>query len=641
MSGLSSASFDGAWMYTRLLSPRPSVRIAERDESGAVAPDNAYPRARRLASPAPDVPWTVFLANADLEYALLGFDFDARGDAAAAAADAWAFVALLERTGHLPFVLCESSSSGGRHVWLRPSAPLPAATVKEIADLAKRVYPTLDKAPLSNPRTGALRPPGSPHRNGSVSTVLLGDLADLQQPSAELASIYELLRALQELAPGGAADVPAEHSTAITPLDDDGRRYLTGGRVKLGATAQGALSTPHTPSTDASHALWQVLLGAARARWRYDDVLALLPTAPGLEHARTQRVAGGRRPRSTDEARTVLARHWDRAVSYAASTTLEKARSDTSDLDERVAITTTIVASAIAHADASPGRWSINPLDPNARRDSKRVTDRLVLDELHRRALDGLSAEISSSVRTLALQLTVGRESVRQALHRLATDGWIALVESAHDAQASTWSIDPRGVFHSRAFDAWSRGGKAPLSSEHIRANRAALLASLDSKRSAATHDLFTAHGLGAQAGRLYAHMAVSPTSSALECAGMSPTDALAALEALQAAGVVRRREKRWEVRGVHALDRAAALHGVAGTLDARRHRYRLEQLTWSYWLAERAQLTENWLVRAQRPRVASTPSTTALQLAPYPRDATGRPSWRLAIARVEECRSA
>ena len=50
-------------------------------------------------------------------------------------------------------------------------------------------------------------------------------------------------------------------------------------------------------SGDASAILWRVLVGAAAARWRHADIAALVDEAPGLEHVRTYRDRGQRRPR--------------------------------------------------------------------------------------------------------------------------------------------------------------------------------------------------------------------------------------------------------------------------------------------------------------------------------------------------------
>src|SRR3954447_26468248 len=70
------------------------------------------------------------------------------------------------------------------------------------------------------------------------------------------------------------------------------------------------------PVAAASAVLWRVLLGAVRARWRLEQLRKLLPTAPGLEHVRTERRGHQRVPRPRGEQRAWLRRQWQRARTH-------------------------------------------------------------------------------------------------------------------------------------------------------------------------------------------------------------------------------------------------------------------------------------------------------------------------------------
>ena len=64
---------------------------------------------------------------------------------------------------------------GGYHVWLRLARPTAAARLAPLVDAFAAAWPSLDRSPLSNSRTGCVRAPGSPHRMGGAS-IPLGDV---------------------------------------------------------------------------------------------------------------------------------------------------------------------------------------------------------------------------------------------------------------------------------------------------------------------------------------------------------------------------------------------------------------------------------------------------------------------------------
>jgi len=238
-----------------------------------------------VGGPEPELPWAVYLAGPDRRFRLLAFDLDAKtaGAAAGAERDAGTIAALATEVGLDP-VVCQSGPTGGRHVWIGLAESVDAELVATLARLARHLCPTLDLAPLSNPVTGGVRPPGSPHRAGGRSTVLSGNVASLLAPSGTSAQVRALVERMAQLV------TEAEPAAALDPrrplpLDDHARLYLPGPRRSLPAVSAAALEDD-AASGDASAVLWRVLIGAAAARWRHADIAALADTAPGLEHVR-------------------------------------------------------------------------------------------------------------------------------------------------------------------------------------------------------------------------------------------------------------------------------------------------------------------------------------------------------------------
>jgi len=173
---------------TRALSPRPTVRVADVDACGTAI--NTYTRTARTTGDRPDAPWAVYLADPAGLFRLLVFDLDAaKGDPAA---DAATLGGWLNHAG-IPHVVTVSGPSGGRHVWVACAEAVDAATVDTLARLARARLLTLDLAPMANPVTGCVRPPGAPHRHGGTSTVLSGDLITLTSPTVTATDVARLV----------------------------------------------------------------------------------------------------------------------------------------------------------------------------------------------------------------------------------------------------------------------------------------------------------------------------------------------------------------------------------------------------------------------------------------------------------------
>jgi DNA-binding Lrp family transcriptional regulator len=629
------------WSLVQAIAPRPYVRTQVMRPDGTVDPsDNTYPNTHPVASSGPRAPWAMWLADTTTAYRFLVFDFDAHSHPLEQArSDTTAFTQLLDDLT-VDYVECESSPGRGYHVWVALAEPLPSSVAGVIADVAKRLYPTLDKGPINSAGTGLARTPGAPHRMGGASRILRGHPALLTNPTTTRERVHAIAAALDEIAP----PAPPQHFTStstLTLIDVEGHPYLPGPKRPLGETARSRLLGQHSAHQDTSAVLYAALLGAARARWRYSDIEALLPTAPGLEHARTERTGRTRTPRDPRETNTILSRQWQRAVHHVATTKLTIARTPTV-APPRVAEVTHVVRAAQARANASPGAWAHTGASGKPR-----AIDRAVLDELHRRALLAVTTDVAVAVRTLSIALTVGREAVRQSLERLARDGRIRLTAPSDGAGAATWSIDPSGVIHREFLQTWSAmGGPSPhrlLASEAARQRRE-VLDRMTAAQMAAHHDAFLPRALGVQAGRVYGALsAVGPlTLAQLSGAAGIPADACReVVERLQEHGVIAAHAGKLNAAPIQVLDEVADDLGTTGVLDERAYRYRIEQATYSYWQSELAVTSRAIALPTSRVRHAHAFGTPPLALGAYPRTRDGRGDWREATDLIKRVAAA
>ena len=574
-----------AWQLTCAVSPRPLVRVADVDAYGTVV--NTYTRQASTSGVRPDAPWAVYLTDQAGGFRLLAFDFDAaKGDPAA---DAAALCGWLTRAG-LPHLLTRSGPSGGRHVWLGLADAVDAVEVDTLARLVRARLPSLDIAPLANPVTGCVRPPGAPHRAGGSSTVLAGDPAALTTPTvtaADVSRLVEVLAACHQPEPMAPLD-----PTVPLPTDRTGRLYLPGVRRQLSAGSAQALevdaagldanalsaNTVGANAVDASTVLRRVLVGAAAARWRCADVAVLVAHSPGLEHVRSQGQGPGaaRRLRGPGEGRAVLARQWDRAVRWVA-THPRASNCEDPTFEPRTAALAAQVDATQTRADAAAGRWA-GPGGP---------ADRRVLDALCLLSLQAVSAVVEADIRRLGLICGIGRETARTALLRLARDGWIARHAPAEGPRGALWILNG-GL--STVIDEPGRSQADPRPPGAGTAERNRWLTLLRTRLGAAAHDVFTpAGGLGHATGQLYATLTSQPVSASqlAHRLGYSPDDTGIRLGALRAARLARRTSKGWSVVRVDRRDSAAVRLGVVGRLADRARRYTLEREAFAWWTGE------------------------------------------------------
>jgi len=560
-----------AWALTRAVSPRPLVRVADVDAYGNAV--NTYTRRARTAGARPDAPWAVYLTDQTGRFRLLAFDFDAaKGNPAA---DAAMLGGWLEHAG-LAHVLACSGPSGGRHVWVALAEAVDAAVVDTLARLARARLPSLDIAPLSNPVTGCVRPPGAPHRAGGSSRVLAGDPAALAAPTVTAADVAGLVASL---AAGQRPDPLAQLADPGAPLPSDraGRLFLPGVRRQLPAGSVQALQVD-AAAVDANRVLCRVLVGAVAARWRCADIAGLVAHSPGLEHVRSQGQGPGvpRRVRSPIECRAVLARQWDRAVRWVAAHPRARNLEDPT-FEPRAAALAAVVEQVQTRADAAAGRWA-GPGGP---------ADRRVLDALCVLSLHAVSTVVEADIRRLGLVCGIGRETARTALLRLARDGWVTRHAPADGPRAASWILIEA---LSTTTDVPSRSQAAPRPPGAGSAERNRWLNLLRTRLGAAAHDVFTpAGGLGHATGQLYATLTSQPasTSQLTHQLGISLADIGIRLGLLRAARLARRTSKGWSVVRADRRDAAAVRLGVAGRLADRARRYAQEREAFAWWTDE------------------------------------------------------
>lgn len=638
-------SGDGAWDLTRAISPRPTVRVAAVDAYGEAL--NAYTGVRRVAHMEPSAPWAVYLAGPDRMFRLLCFDLDAKtaGAAASAARDADVLASLLIDVGLSP-VVCASGLTGGRHVWAALAEGVDADTMSRLAHLAQHVCPSLDLSPLTNAVTGCVRPPGAPHRDGGHSTVLTGELRALTEPTGTVAQIRALTERLVRL----VDDAEPAHTIdprKPLPLDDHSRLFLPGPRRELAAVSAAALRED-AASGDASAVLWRVLIGAAAARWRHADVAALVATAPGLEHVRTERDRGTRRPRGRVAAARTLRRQWDKAVKFVATT--DRQIGDDPTFDRRAGAIAAHVRALQARADAAAGRWT----------HGGGPADRRILDVLCILALQALSGAVEADTRRLGLLAGVGRETARTALQRLAEDGWIACARAADGPHGAHWTIDPRAVIPNASSEVGHKRTRAPQGpgpQEHSpaietgAAERMALLTNLTLRITAAAHDLFTLGrpALGHYAGNTFARTSSDPQTldDLARAVGDSPARTALTLDRLTSAGVLVRTRDGWRRAAAERCRAAAVRAGIDGRLAERAARYSVERELWAWWRAE-----DTWMRAPRRTSSKRRPARGQLALVlpivdspdagthaygPHPRRPDGRLDWREARRIVQD----
>ncbi|PPG28564.1 hypothetical protein C5E10_13270 [Pseudoclavibacter sp. RFBG4] len=600
---------------------------------------NAYSRDVSVFAEQPQSPWAMYLATDAGAYRFLCFDLDAsRGNTVY---DAGKLTLWLNELG-IDHVLTKSGPSEGRHVWLALEDEASAETVRELAQLAAQLFPSLDPTPLMNPRTGCVRPPGSPHRNGDSSRPA-GPIDALLDPSVTPDQVRELRAFLID---AGAEELaPVTSLTKGMVVDADGYPHITGTRRPLSARVRLVLDTP--PADDASYALATVLAGCANARWTLAEVRELVDDAPGFEHVRSQRHKHGHRiPRTPQGRERALVSAWRHAITYVAANPSTGDGSDEGFLT-RCAATVEAVDAAQVRANAMPGLWGGDRASSSQRSRTGTHSTRAVLDALCLYMAQAAQLTIEADVRRISADTGYGRTTVHEALRRLATptdeaspeSAWIVREGTPEGAHAQRYRLSRKFSTETQANNrtqVLARPGAAlPLQA------RTQHIARLAKNLQALAHDAFTApHSFGRTTGLVYKYVdegSVVTVDDLTRSTGLDAARTRTALRTLHAHGLLQRLDQGWTRGEQSTVEAAARMFGVAGHLEARRARYTEERHCWAWWQAE-----VQWMSRRGKRRRRRRPPTAAQLLSVsdrpeyprYPRNA-GRGDHRLALALV------
>ncbi|MCD5348431.1 helix-turn-helix domain-containing protein [Agromyces sp. S2-1-8] len=629
-----SSTSDDPWELTRHLSPRGSVRV---DAEGS----NDYWLTHCVDEDAPTTPWAMNLAGADGRYRYVCFDLDAKNGNAAYDASRLSY--WLDEL-NVPHLVCISGPTGGRHVWIAvDDAGADAELVATIAHLAAQLLPSLDVNPLVNPATGCVRPPYTPHRRGGRSEPQ-GDVAVLEHQ----VDVDQLLELRTFLVDAGASIAPAPVSLVKGMAHDGaGHPHLVGAKRDVSARIRELINA--APDDDTSRTLAAVLVGCARARWRYTDVQAIAEHSPALEHARSRPgAAGARHPRTIHDSEKTLAAEWSRAVFFAAQNPPEFDVEDPEFVARAIAVSRAVGACQ-SLADTNPGRWGLDGASRAQRGAQGRPSHRAVLDAVCLYLVQAARADVEVDTRRLSADTGYGREACRLALAALtapdveddAESAWLVRVEDAHGIHGARFRLSER--FSTEAGEPeWAQAAMRPApTAAPAAALRTWWINTLSSHLQALAHDVFAAPGsLGRTAGRAYAHLPEEGTAEpeqVQQTAGLTRPQLQRALRRLHRAGLATRTPAGWARPEPDARTAAAVELGVDGFLLERAWRYDLERARWTAWCDE-----VTWLKRRRKPRRGSRhgrgPGDVALfgSARPrrrYARTPDGRPDHRAELA--------
>lgn len=547
-------SLDSTWWWDSVVcawSPRPYVRV---DTHKA----HTFAAARRLTDGAPGegTPFALHLTDESGKFRLLALDFDAHHAGSTADTDLAACTAALTAAG-VEHLVCSSGPGGGYHVWIRLSTAISPHRLAPIIDAFAAAWPSLDRGPLSNSRTGCVRAPGSPHRAG-------GTAVPLTDPHIRPVSLRSLRAVLTQLTQPPQTKGTSTAGAGIAPVpvhvDAQGHPYLSGPRRPLNPQIRALARAPITDRTDASAVGWSILLTCAHARMQYRDVheAAFNDRWPGLEFVRTRRTSAAERTPRFDAA-AELGRQWAKAVTAASYT-----NRDTSGPSPARHAAEAAVADLLTRMNAQPARWA----------GKTGTQDRLVLLALAARTLAAATGAVHFSERDWALAAGLTRDTVADRLKTLVQQGWVARVQRAAGPWAAVWRIAGPGGGEQRS--------GAVFTPE--------MQSQLDAELECAREDIWHARTLGVLGMRVWTHLAAG-CASVRELAttlGICPATVRSKLRALRSLGLCTADGRVY--RGRSRLARAAVAAGVDGAHADRVRLYRLHSAVFVWWFTTRYQ---------------------------------------------------
>ena len=545
-------SLDSTWWWDSVVcawSPRPYVRVDSRKA-------HTFAATRRLTDGAPGegTPFALHLTDESGKFRLLALDFDAHHAGSTADTDLAACTAALTAAG-IEHLVCSSGPGGGYHVWIRLSTAISAHRLAPIIDAFAAAWPSLDRGPLSNSRTGCVRAPGSPHRAG-------GTAMPLTDPHIRPVSLRALRTLLTQLTQPPQTKGTSAAGAGIAPVpvhvDAQGHPYLSGPRRPLNPQIRDLARAPITAHTDASAVGWSILLACAHARMQYRDVhqAAFTDRWPGLEFVRASRTGAGERALRCDGP-AELPRQWAKAVTAASY-----AQRSTAGPSAARRVAEALVADLLTRMDAQPGRWA----------GKTGAQDRLVLLALAARTRAAAASDVHLSERDWALAAGLTRDTVADRLKVLLQQGWVARVQRAAGPWAAVWRIVKPG--------GGEQGSGAVFTPE--------MRNQLDAELECAREDIWHARPLGVLGMRVWAHMAAG-RASVRELAtrlGICPATVRSKLRGLRSLGLCTADGRVYRSRS--RLARAAVAAGVDGAHADRVRLYRLHSAVFVWWFTTR-----------------------------------------------------
>jgi len=545
---VSPSELDHAWRLTRELSPRSSVRLMVSNETDGWV--NEYSRSVPVDQETPRAPWAMNLFDASGAARYLCFDFDSKKGNASH--DAGRLQLWLDEL-NIASLWCWSGPSRGVHLWVALDEPTDAGLVREIARMAAQVLVSLDPVPMTNARTGAVRPPLSPHRNGGRSEPR-GDIDVMRRASTSAADVLRLKTLLLDV----GAELPQPWGATMrgVRLDPTGEPYVAGVRRELSARMKALLEQP--PAADASLSTARVLAACANARWRVDEVRELATWAPALEHLRSVRTSSASRsPRSAAGRRRALASAWRSAVAFVALNPVQAVSADEAFLSRAHRVATALDR-VQSRADVSPGLWSGGRARTAAAATS--YAARAVLDAVCLFMAQAARTEVEVDVRRISAETGYGRTRISEVLRWLTGElQWLEVVAPAEPPHGQLVRLAPQ-FSTERDDQEWTQVLARPALAEPLPLNYWTSV--LASRLESARHDVFVApRSLGRAAGRVYQMLGSESlhTFAEMEQLSLMPTAVLRrTVRRLHAAGLVEKEGSAWRRTAKSVRDSAA-----------------------------------------------------------------------------------
>ena len=436
------------------------VRIGRRVANGRLEYRDRDERALTIVLPS--APAAVRIYGPDGTCNSLCLDLDVgRGGRAQVDADAERLAVLLERAGAR--AVTDRSPTGGRHVYVPLSRPLPFDEAVELVEALAATAPSLDASPHRSVLTGCIRVPGAVHKAGghqqlTMSFNLAVDVLRRPNPPQVIAQLREEL-APQIVARRARLAELAATSHVTAPLDERaaGRGGLS---PRLARIARDGLydATRYKSPSEARQA---VVAGAAAAGWRLQDVVARLNDGrwPGLAslYARYR------------DPHKALAKDWRNAAAFVAlpggkpAPTSENDtvhRSNTSDQETQGGRPTAVYASGgDDHGFIRTWRACVRTTEQHRLPGRKWYTARFLLRAMGEAAHETGSRRVAFGVRALAIATGVDASTVSVLLHELGRAGWIDRLEEGRGERADLYELTiPHDLQEHAGELRWDRG---------------------------------------------------------------------------------------------------------------------------------------------------------------------------------------